>query len=114
MGTALNGLAIISFKDGQGGVEQLAPGNDDHVEPSRDLVATENLSYQSFSPVSYNSSAELFRSCDAQTPYRALVGEDEHRREPPMEAGAAFIDCLKLGAAPDALVRPEPGQVIRC
>lgn len=114
MGTAFNDLAVISFKDGQGGVEQLALGDDDDVEPRRDVVPTKNLSNQSFSSVSLNSSAELFRSCDAQTPYRALVGEDEHRREPPMEAGAAFIDCLKLGAAPDALVRPEPGQVIRC
>ena len=114
MSTAFNDLAVISFKDGQGGVEQLTLGDDDDVEPRRDVVPTKNLSNQSFSSVSLNSSAELFRSCDAQTPYRALVGEDEHRREPPMDAGAAFIDCLKLGAAPDALVRPEPGQVTRC
>jgi hypothetical protein len=114
VGTAFNDLAVISFKDGQGGVEQLAFGDDDDVEPRRDVVPTKNLSNQSFSSVSLNSSAELFRSCDAQTPYRALVGEDEHRCEPPMDAGAAFIDCLKLGAAPDALVRPEPGQVTRC
>ena len=114
MGTAFNGLAIISFKDGQGGVEQLAPGNDDHVEPSRDLIATENLSYQSFSPVSYNSSAELFRSCDAQPSNRALIGKDEYRGEAPRNACASLVDFLKLGAAPDALVRPEPGQVTRC
>ena len=114
MGTALNGLAIVSFKDGQGGVEQLAPGDNYHVKPSRDLVATENLSYQSFSPVSYNSSAELFRSCDAQTSNRALIGKDEYRGEAPGNACAPLVDFLKLGAAPDTLVRPEPRQVIRC
>jgi len=114
VGTAFNDLAVISFKDGQGGAEQLAFGNDDDVEPGRDVVATKNLSNQSFSSISLNSSAKLFRSRDAQTPYRALVGEDEHRREPPVDARAAFVNCLKLGAAPDALVRPEPGQVIRC
>ena len=114
MGTALNGLAIVSFKDGQGGVEQLAPGDNNHVKPSRDLVATENLSYQSFSPVSYNSSAELFRSCDAQTSNRALIGKDEYRGEAPGNARAPLVNFLKLGAAPDTLVRPEPGQVTRC
>ena len=114
MGTALNGLAIVSFKDGQGGVEQLAPGNNDHVKPSRDLVATKNLSYQSFSPVSYNSSAELFRSCDAETSNRALIGKDEYGGESPRDARAPFVDFLKLGAAPDTLVRPEPRQVTRC
>jgi len=114
VGTALNGLAIISFKDGQGGVEQLTPGNNDDVKPSRDLVATENLSYQSFSPVSYNSSAELFRSCDAQTSHRALIGEDEYRGEASGNPGASLVDFLKLGAAPDTLVRPEPRQVTRC
>lgn len=114
METALNGLAIISFKDGQGRVEQLALGDDDDVKSWRDVVAAENLSNQSFSSVSLNSSAELFRSCDAQTSYRALVGKDEHRREPPVDAGAAFVDFLKLGAPPDVFVRPEPRQVTRC
>ena len=114
MKTALNGLAIVSFKNGQRGVEQLALGDDDDVEALRDLIPTENISNQSFSTVSLNGSAELLRSGDAQTPHRALVGKDEHRREPPVDAGAAFIDFLKLGAAPDALVRPEPRQITRC
>jgi hypothetical protein len=111
--TPVEGGAVIGFKDGQGDVEQLAFGDDDDVETRRDVVATENLSYQSFSPVSLNGSAELFRCRDAQTSYRALVGEDEDRRVAPMDAGAAFIDFLKLGTPPDALVRPEPRQVIR-
>ena len=114
METALNGLAIISFKDGQGGVEQIAFGDDDDVEPRRDVVPTENLSNQSFSSVSLNRSAELFRSCDAQTSHRALVGKDEYSREPSVDTDAAFVDVLKLGAAADVFVRPEPRQVTRC
>jgi hypothetical protein len=112
--TALNGLAIISFKDGQAGVEEVALGNDDDVKTLGDLVSTENLSNQSFGSVPLNSSAELFRSCDAQTSYRALVGKDEHGREAAVHTDASFVNLLKLGAAPDVLGRPEPRQVIRC
>ena len=90
--TAVKAVAIIGFKDGQGGVEQLALGHDDDVKPRRDVVATENLSYQSFSSVSLNGSAELFRRRDAQPSYRALVGKDEHGRVAPVDADAAFID----------------------
>ena len=107
-------MAIIGFKDGQRGVEHLALGDDDDIKSGRDVVMTENLSYQSFSPVSYNSSAELFRSCDAQTSNRALIGKDEYGREAPGNTCASLVDFLKLGAAPDTLVRPEPRQVTRC
>jgi len=106
--------SVIVFKGCQAGVEQFAFGDDDDVKAMGDLVTTENLSYQSFSPVSYNSSAELFRSCDAQTSNRALIGKDEYRGEAPGKACAPLVDFLKLGAAPDTLVRPEPGQVTRC
>ena len=50
--TPFEEVAIVGFKDGQAGVEQLALRDDDDVEPGRDLVATENLSYQSFSAIS--------------------------------------------------------------
>jgi hypothetical protein len=104
-------MAVIGFKDGQAGVEQLALGHDDNVKPRCDLVTTENLSYQSFSSVPLNGSAELLRRRDAQTSYRAPIWKDEDGRVAPVYAGAAFIDFLKLGAPPDALMRAEPRQV---
>ena len=112
--TAFKAVAIIGFKDGQGGVEHLALGYDHDIKPRRDVVTTENLSYQSFRSVSLNGSAELFRRRDAQASYRALVGKDEHGGVAPVDPGAACVDILKLDAAPDTLVRPEPGQVTRC
>ena len=51
--------AVIGFKGGQAGVEQLALGHDDDVEARRDLVATENLSNQSFSSISLDRAAQL-------------------------------------------------------
>ncbi len=44
-GTPFEQGSVIGFKNGQAGVEQLAPGDDDDVESRSDLVATENLSY---------------------------------------------------------------------
>ena len=72
---------------------------------------TKNLSNQSFSPVSLNGSAELLRRGDAQTPDPAVVGQDEHGRKAPVDSHAAFIDFLKLGAAADVFMRPEPRQI---
>ena len=110
--TTFKAVAIVGFKDGQGGVKHLALGYDHHIKPRRDVVTSENLSYQSFSSVSLNGSAELFRRRDAQASDRAVVGQDEHGCVAPVNPGAALIDFLKLGAAADAFVRPKPRQ--RC
>ena len=72
---------------------------------------TKNLSNQSFSSVSLNGSAEFFRRRDAQTSDRPVVGQDEHGRKAPVDPYAAFIDFLKLGAAADVFMRPEPRQI---
>ena len=109
--TTFNAVAIVGFKDGQGGVEHLALGYNHDIKPRRDVVSTENLSYQSLSSVSLNGSAKLFRRRDAQASDRAVVGQDEHGRVAPVNPGAAFIDFLKLGAAADAFMRPEPRQM---
>src|SRR5262245_55986602 len=88
-------LAIFSFKSGQGRVEQLAFGNDHDVEARRDVVTTENLSYQSFSSISLNSAAELFRRCDTQPPDCLLIREDEQRGVTSVDARPMFVDGLK-------------------
>jgi len=112
METAFKAVAIVGFKDGQGGVEHLALGYDHDVEPWRDVVVTKNLSNQSFSLVPLNGSAEFFRRRDAQTSDRPVVGQDEHGRKAPVDPYAAFIDFLKLGAAADVFMRPEPRQIL--
>lgn len=109
--TAFKAVTIVGFKGSQGGVEHFALGYDHDIKPRRDVITTENLSYQSFSSVSLNGSAELFRRRDAQASDLAVVGQDEHGRVAPVNPGAAFIDFLKLGAAADAFVRPEPRQM---
>ena len=58
--TAFKAVAIVGFKDSQAGVEHLALRHDDDVKTRCDVVTTENLSYQSFSPVSDDGATELF------------------------------------------------------
>src|SRR5438067_10984843 len=111
-------VAIVGFKDGQGGVEQFAFGDDDNVEAWRDLVATENLSYQSFSSISLNGAAELFRRRDAQPTDRVRVPKDEQGSVAPVDPGATFVHLPKLHATPDTFIGPELSgplrQFIRC
>jgi hypothetical protein len=107
-------VAIVGFKRGQRGVEQFPFRDDDDVVARGDVVSTENLTDQTFSQVSLNGAAELFRGRDPQPSDRALVGEDEYRGEAPVDAGAVLVHVLELGAAADVFMRPEPGQITRC
>jgi hypothetical protein len=109
---AFKAVKIVGLKDGQGGVEHLALGYDDDIKPWRDVVVTENLSYESFSSISSNGSAQLFRGRDAQPSDRAMIGQDEHGRVAAVDPGTALVDFLKLGATADALMLPEPRQMV--
>jgi hypothetical protein len=107
-------VAIVGFKGGQGGVEQFPFRHDNDVVPGGDVVAAENLTDQTFSQVSLDGAADLFRRRDAQPSDRAFVGEDEDRGEASVDAGAVLVHVLELGAAADVFMRPEPGQITRC
>jgi hypothetical protein len=91
--------SVIGFKDGQAGIEQFALGNDDHIKALRDLVTTENLSYQSFSTVPLHRSAELLRCRDPQPADAAPVGEDDDRGVAAVSPGAALVNLRELCAA---------------
>lgn len=110
--TAFEGDAVVLFKNTQAGVEQLALRDDDDIEPRRNLVSTEDLSYKSFSSVSGDGAAEFSRRRDAQASDGAAVWKEEQRRITPVDAGAALVDLLKLDAATDVLVGSKPSQ--RC
>jgi hypothetical protein len=107
-GATLDETSVFSFKKGQGGVEQVAVGDDDDVEPRGDLVATENLSYQSFGAISTHSAAQLLRRRDAQPATPLLVAEDERRAVAAPKPNAPLVHALELGAPPDVFMRAEP------
>jgi hypothetical protein len=98
----LDETSVFSFKNGQAGVEQVAVGNDDDVESRSDLVATENLSYQSFGSISSHGAAQLLRRSDAQPSYSLLVAEDECGAVAAPKPNAPLVHALELGAPPDA------------
>lgn len=105
--------AVIGFKVVQAGVEQLAFGNDHDVEPGRDLVATENLSDQTFCPVAADGAPELPRGRDSQPARRAVVGQDEDRAVAAVHLRALVVHALELGAPADTLVGTEVQGVER-
>jgi hypothetical protein len=104
---ALEGGSVIGFKDGEACPKELALGYDHDVESRRDVIMTEDLSYQSFSAVSLNRTAELLGCCHAQPPNRHLVRSHKQRAKPGMNPRPRFIDRLKLCVTPDPLTRPE-------
>jgi hypothetical protein len=105
--TALETLAVFGFKDNQAGVEQFAPGHHDDVVAIRELVMTENLSYQSFSSIPLNGPSELSSDRDSQTSNREPVRQHEQRDVPPMDAQAFLVDQLEVRTPANPLVGPE-------
>jgi hypothetical protein len=99
----LQEFSIFGFKNSQAGVEQFAFRHDDDVVARRDLVQTEDLSYQSFSAISLNSSAQLLRGGDAKASSGPNAGQHEHRAVAPVHLGAPLVDPLEVGPAPDSL-----------
>jgi hypothetical protein len=94
--------SVIGFKDGQAGVEQFTLGNDDDIKAMRDLVATENLSYQSFSAISSHCAAQFLRRRDAQPSDSLRISKDERGAVAAPNPNAPLVYALELGAAPDA------------
>jgi len=82
-------------------------GNDDDVEPRRDLVTTENLSYQSFGAISLNRAAQFLRRRDTQASDRPLVREDKRRGVAAANPHAPVVHALEFGAPSDSLGRAK-------
>lgn len=117
-GAALEQGSIIGFKGVQAGAEQLASGNDNDVEPTGDLVPTEDLSNQSFRSISLHGAAEFPRRRNPQPAYAERIGEDEYRGIPALDFSAPFVHLLEVAPATDVFVGTERqharGWLIRC
>ena len=107
-GATLDETSVFGFKNGQGGVEQVAVGDNDDVEPRGDLVATENLSYQSFGAITSHRATQFLRRRDAQPSDPLLVAEDERGAVAAPKPNAPLVHALELGAPPDAFSWAEP------
>ena len=69
-GATFEGGAVIGFEHGEADLEELALWDNDDVEAWRDVIVTEDLSYQTFSAISVNRTAELFRGGNPEPPRR--------------------------------------------
>ena len=100
-------VSVIVLKGTQAGVEQLSLGHDDHVEPRRDLVPTEDLSNQSFSSISVDCSAELACGSDTESGDGERVRQREQGRETAVDLRPVLINALELRSLANALHGPE-------
>jgi hypothetical protein len=94
-------VSVIGFKGNQAGVEEIALGDDDHVESRGDFVSTKNLSNQSFSSISLNRSTYLPGCGDPEPSHTPLVGQDKDRAVAAVESNAPLVHLFELRAAAD-------------
>jgi hypothetical protein len=103
----LDGTSIVGLKAGEGGAKELTPGDHDHVEAHGHVIMTENLPYQSFSPISLYRSTELLRGRNPQPSDLETVGLDEERAIAALNARAGFVNLLELCVPPNPLFAVE-------
>jgi hypothetical protein len=99
--TSFEQSSVIGFKGAQAGVEQIAFGDDDDVEPARDLVTTKNLSNQSFSSISLNRAADLPGRRNPEPSHTPLVGQHEQRAIAAVGSNSPIVDLLELRTPAD-------------
>jgi len=95
--------SVICFKGGETGVEQFALRDYDDVKALCDVVAPENLSYQSFSSVPLDRATQLFGGGDPQPADFEPVGKDEDRRIAAVNPSSPLVNLLEIRSAADVL-----------
>ena len=108
----LNVPAIFGFNGGQAGVEQLRLRHDDDVEAWSELVTSENLSNQSFSPISPDRVAQLARGGDPKAAHDERVGQEEHGRVSAVYPRASLVDLLEFRRAAKPFVARESRHLL--
>ena len=103
-------MAVIGFKNSQADAEELALRHHDDVVARRDLVATENLSYQSFSTIPHDGAAQLSGGGDAEASHIEPVGQYEQRGIAPPDASTPFVGELEFRSSANPLDRTEWSQ----
>jgi len=71
------------------------------------LVVTKDLANEPFRAVSNHRASQLLRGSNAETADAALIGQDENRTVPAVDAGTALIYLLKFRVTTDPLGRRE-------
>lgn len=103
-GTAAGAPEVV-LDTGKYGIEQLTAGNDQDVHGAAGpgWMLTEHFSNQTFSPISSDRGAELFRSHDSEPSARPRRGSHQKRQIATVHPHALIEDLLKLSAAADPL-----------
>src|SRR6266699_6391163 len=107
MGASLDRCSVVSFKGTQAGVEQFALRDDHDVESGRDLVATKNLSNQSFRSVPLHRTTKFPGGGDAQTAHAVFIRQQKHRGVSSVNANAPAVDLLEFRTSANMLSGAE-------
>ena len=105
--TSLEDVTVLGFKNTQAGVEQLPLRHDHDVEAGRDLVSTENLSYQSLGAVPLDRAAQFLRSGDSEPASKSLVSQDENRPIPAVNPDAPRVHPLEIRSSANPFAAAE-------
>src|SRR5262245_58820443 len=100
-------MTVLGLNNSQLRVEQLPLRHDDNVKAGRDLVSTENLSYQSFSSIPSDRAAQFLRRRNPKAAHATRVHQDEERAIPTGDANAPLVYQPEIGVASDSFVGPE-------
>jgi hypothetical protein len=117
MTPALQRAQIVGFERGQGRLDDLATGDNDHIDSRRGLVTPENLSYQSFGAVPPNGAANLPSGGDAEAGNGETVRQDEERQQASGGPNTLIVHLAKvrppLDPLPAAQSRSRGGRPTR-
>jgi hypothetical protein len=89
-------VSVFGFKSSQAGVEQFPLGDEDNVKPSGNLVATENLSNQSFSSIPLHCPAQFSRGGYSEPSGCEAVGQDEEGAVAAVNLIAPLVNALEI------------------
>ena len=83
--------------------EELATGNHEDVHRRHNVqgIIAENLSDQTFSPISHDGPTKFLRGHDPEAAVRTGCWRHQHGHKATVSAHATIEDLLKLSAAPD-------------
>lgn len=111
-GSPVEESEVVSFKGGEGCIQQFPPGHDDDVERVRNLVPPEQLSRDSFGPVPLDRGAQLAGGGNPEPGTAEPVWHRKQGHESAADSTAGLVDALELGPAANPLGGSEtmPGH----
>jgi hypothetical protein len=103
------GSKIFGFDPDEWSIEQFSAGHDDDVYAVGNLVATEELTRDTFDPVALDGLADLSRSRHTKPGVLAAIGHQEDREQRTPQLPSSLVGSLEVGSLSNSL---DAGQTL--